>query len=319
MSAHGPGLGRALGWALWRLLELFVTAALTAAGALWLLRAAPGVPSLSPDDPASLRLPEAWRPGQPYLQQYGRWLWAALHGDLGVSLVDGRPVAAVLADALPGTLLLGSVALGLALGVGVRLGVARAVPGSPWLARAAAALPVLQAVPGFALALGLIALFGAWLPIQGFGSAAALTGPGWLWDRLLHLLLPALALSVPLWAPVAAQVEGSLGLVAGAGWVRAARARGLREAAVVRGMLRASLAATLARAGAWLPGLLGGSVVIETCFGLPGLGRAGARAAALRDLPVLLGVALVATALTQLGQLLAEVVSARLDPRLERP
>lgn len=254
--------------------------------------------------------------------QYLSWLGGALRGDFGESLRQQRPVTAVLAEAIPNTLLLtvGALLLELAAGVTVGLHTARHPRSRRARALSAAGL-VLYSLPGFWLGLLAIMIFArdlGWLPAGGMRSpdAALLSPVAAILDTLRHLILPVAVLGLGNFAVTARFMRVTLGGILASEWVLALRARGLGEAAVVRHALRASLPSLITLVGMSLPGLLGGAVVVEEVFAWPGMGRVAVQALLARDYPVIMAVTAMVAVLVTLGSLAADVGCRLVDPRL---
>lgn len=233
-----------------------------------------------------------------------------LHGDLGSSLVSGRPVSQLLLERLPYTALLALTAIGLAVLLGAPLGIAAALRAGTRLDTAlmgGAALGL--AVPTFWSSLLLMLLFSLhlrWLPVAGAGS-------------LRHLALPAVALALPTAAIVARLLRASLLDTLHADYVRTAHAKGLTASGVFGGhVLRNSLIPVLTVLGLQLGHLLGGAFVVETIFGWPGVGRLTVQAIFDRDTPVVLGAAITLAAFYLLINLAVDLAQSVLDPRVGR-
>ena len=318
-----------IAFAVRRLGAAALTAVLVAAIAFTLLHLAPGEPMTADAerlhaDPARVAaLRSRFGLDRPLPVQLARYALNAARGDLGESFVAHRPVAALIRERLPNTLLLGGAALvlGFALGIGAAL-----VQGARAGSRADATLGALSVIawstPSFWLGLLLLWLFGqvlGWFPVGGMttpvlharmGAAAAAL------DVARHLVLPALTLAVGLGAAVARFQRGALVDAMRSEFVRAARARGLGARTVlVRHALRASLGPVITFAGTAVPALLAGSVLVESVFGWPGMGRLAYDAIAARDYNVITGVALVGGVLVALGNLAADAALAAIDPR----
>jgi peptide/nickel transport system permease protein len=184
-------------------------------------------------------------------------------------------------------------------------------------------LYALHATPTFWLGLMLVLLFGAaglsWLPVVGLHDkdAAALSPAAWSGDLVLHAILPVATLTLPLLAYLSRQVKGAMVDALESDYVRAARARGLPERSVVwRHALRNSLLPLITLAGSILPAAIGGSVVVETVFALPGMGRYAYEGLLARDLNIVLATTAVSAAMTFVGILLADLANAAADPRI---
>lgn len=262
---------------------------------------------------------------RPLPLKIGHWLWSAAHGDLGFSFSAGRPVSDAVRQALPYTLLLAGVALTLGFALGIALAFVQARrPGGPvdrWLGDGALAL---WALPEFVLALVLIELFSlraGWLPSGGPGDLTL--GPGApmgvvLVDRLRHLVLPATTLAIVVAAQVARMQRVSLSDVWRQPFIRAARAKGVGEGALLqRHCWRAALGPTVVLAGLALPTLAGGAFIVERVFAWPGMGSLAFQALADRDPHLALGCVVLGALLVVVGGAIADLVRTRLDPRPE--
>jgi len=258
---------------------------------------------------------------RPLPAQFLVWLGRAFTLDFGTSLVDGRPVVRKIAERLPGTLLLMGTALALAgfLALPVGLRAARRAGGAVDRALGVSLL-VLYALPTFWLGTLLLTFLGrgggflGWFPVLG-----PLEGERLL-DRLHHLVLPALCLAAPLFAVLTRQVRAGALEALRAPFVAAARGRGAPAREVLRRHVRPHAAAPLvALLGLLVPRALGGSVVVETLFTLPGVGSLGFEAASRRDLPVVLGLTALTAVATLIGSALSDALLHRLDPRSARP
>jgi len=265
---------------------------------------------------------------QPLPVRYARWLARIATFDFGVSSYDHRPVADKIAEALPNTLLVSGLALFFSYLLAVPLGVLGAVKRGRFVDRAlTAGLFVLYSLPAFWVAVVLLLLFGGGryldlFPMQGLHSpnAAALGAFRWLLDLAWHLVLPVFCLTYASLASLSRFTRASMIEELRADYVRTARAKGLSEARVVLGhALRNAVLPVVTLLGLSLPHLVGGSVVIEQIFGVPGMGRLGFQALATRDYNTVMAVTTLAALLTMFGMLLADVGYSLIDPRIRRP
>lgn len=317
-----------------RLAVAVPTLFLVSIGVFALIHLAPGGPlGTGPGDEGIRPLPAQavaelrtlYHLDQSVTRRYGLWLRDVLGGDFGRSFQDRRPVSTRIAERLGLTLSLNVAVLLVTTLVALPLGaVAARLPGSArdrWLALLSSAL---FAVPVFWAGLLLqmfIALRWGWLPIAGARSPNADEWGAFaqIADRARHLVLPVVCLSYGSVAYVSRFVRASMleGTLA-EGW-RAARARGLSEGAILRhhALPQAALP-LLTLAGFLLPGLFAGSVIVETLFALPGVGRLFFEAAMQRDMPVLMGLTLLSAVATVVGMLAADVAAALADPRVRR-
>jgi peptide/nickel transport system permease protein len=299
-----------------------------------LVRLAPGdaatllvPPSATADDAARLRSELGL--DAPVAVQYGRWIGGALRGDLGESYVHARPVAAVLADALPLSLGLGIASLALTFIFGVLIGMVQAVRrGRPTDLVLTVATTTMYAAPTFWLALALVAVFtyGAarWgfppalrLPAFGVRDPAATAGgmAAWL-DVARHAILPVATLALVGAAGVARYARTAVADVLSALWVRAAAAKGVaRRRIYLRHVLANAMPPLIVLLALSVPGILAGSVFVESVFAWPGMGRVMLSAIASRDYPVVLGATALYAALVIGAYLIADLVLPLLDPR----
>jgi peptide/nickel transport system permease protein len=261
---------------------------------------------------------------RPLAGQLAAYVRNLAHGELGESFTLHRPVADVLADAVPNTLLLGGAALLLSLLLGLAVGVLQALRPRSLADTALSAITLLfYSVPVFWLGLMLLLVFGQelrWLPVSGMttpGTRGALGPLAHAVDVARHLVLPAATLALVQAAAFARFQRSALLETLGADFVRTARAKGLPERLVLlRHALRTALAPTITLAGLAVPYLLAGSVLVESVFGWPGLGRVAYDAIFARDYNVITGTALVAGWLVAAGNLLADMALAVVDPRV---
>jgi peptide/nickel transport system permease protein len=260
---------------------------------------------------------------RPLGEQYLRWLGALVRGDLGLSLSQQRPVIRVLADALPATALLALAATIVELAVSLLLGIAAARRPDGLVDQGIRVASLLfYSQPPFWVGLMLVLLFSyVWpvLPASHMASVDAdLLSPAGRWlDLLRHLVLPALALGLYNAGSTLQFVRGSLIEVMGMDYIRTARAKGLSERRVVwvHG-LRNALTPLIQLFALNFPQLLNGALIVEIVFAWPGLGRVTFGAVLTRDYPLILGVTLFAAVLVVLGNLLADLAQAALDPRV---
>lgn len=242
--------------------------------------------------------------------------------DLGRSVAFARPVLDVILERLPRTLLLMGSGILLAAALGIGLGAVAALrQGRPADTLVTTAALVLNATPGFWLGLVLIILFAVklrWLPLGGFTDLEShATGLAAGLDVARHLVLPAMTLGLTYFALYLRLMRGAMLAAADSGWVAAARARGLpRSRIVLRHMARPALLPVVTMLGLQSGTMLGGSVVVETVFAIPGLGSLAYEAVSQRDLPLLAGILLAGTILVVLVNIVVDLVYGRLDPRV---
>jgi peptide/nickel transport system permease protein len=259
---------------------------------------------------------------QPLVMQFLAYLENLAHFSLGFSPLYNMPVSRLIAERLPGSLLLMFTALLLALLIGITAGVV--------MARFAGRLPdrllsvtalLFYSIPGFWIGLMLIVVFSVWfgwLPSGGDATIGVdLTGLSLISDRLRHLILPATSLALFFIAIYARLVRASMLEVRDQDYVRTAVAKGLSSWTVTtRHMLWNALLPLTTVAGMHFGAILGGAVVVETVFSWPGLGRLAFEAVLKRDFTVLLGILLLSSLLVIIVNMLVDLLQAWLDPRI---
>ena len=245
---------------------------------------------------------------RPLLEQYLSFLAHAVRGDLGRSLRDGTPIAALVLGRLPATLLLAAAAGVIALVVAIPLGALSARHRGRWPDAAATGFALIGAsVPSFFLGPLLVLVFSVWLgwlPVSGAESAAS-------------LVLPAITLGLGMSAILTRLVRASVLDALSADFVRTARAKGLSEPVVfLRHALRSALLPVTTIFGLQLGSLLGGAIITETIFAWPGIGRLTLQAIQGRDYPLVQGCVLVIAVDYVAANLLTDLAYRRLDPRI---
>lgn len=256
---------------------------------------------------------------QPLYIQYVKWLWRAVHGDLGLSPIVHKPVLDVLLPKFWNTLILAAASFMLAAVFGIAIGVLAAARQRSRLDRVTmAASLIVGNMPPFWLGLVLISVFAInlrWLPSLGMYSSR---GDGGSLDLLLHLILPAITTAAAPAAIIARMSRASVLEILGQDYIRAARAKGLPERVVVCAhALRVAWPPIVTIAGLQVGYLLGGAVFSEEIFGWPGLGKQLVSAVIARDVLVVQGAALFIALSFVLVNLLVDVMNQFLDPRTQ--
>jgi peptide/nickel transport system permease protein len=248
-----------------------------------------------------------WRLDRPELVQYLDYLWGVLHGDLGRSYLLQRPVREVIGEQVWPTLKLALLAAGL----GVLLALVLAVlTRRPWARRVSSTTElVVVSTPPFLIGIVLLSVFSfrfGWFPVSGDRGVAA-------------LILPAVTLALPIAGVLTQVLRDGLDRALDEPFAVTARARGLRENAVlVRHALRHALLPAVTLTG-WLFGiLLGGAVIIEQVFGRPGLGQVTLQAVSTKDMPIVLAVVVLSAAVYVVLNTAADLAYLLIDPRLRR-
>ncbi len=253
---------------------------------------------------------------KPLQVRYGLWLWHALHLDFGTSVLLGQGVIGEVAQALPVTLELSLLAVAIALLISVPTGIVAGVRQNTWLDISARAVSFLgQSIPGFWLGLMLIWLFAVRFPIfptYGFVDPRQSIG-----GNLRSMTLPAFTLGVFISAPLTRYLRASVIQALGEDYVITARSKGLTaRQVIVRHVVRNSLIPFVTQLGLIFAYLIGGAVVIEQVFSLPGIGQLALTAFSNRDYPIIQGVVLLVAAGFVLINLLVDVLYSILDPRI---
>jgi peptide/nickel transport system permease protein len=245
---------------------------------------------------------------EPLPQQFGRYLWNALHGDLGRSIRSNKPVTQEIKDNLPSTLQLAIAGLLVAVLIGIPLGVLAAVKQYSWL-DASSMLTALVGISMPSFWLGLLLIFAFSLKFRIFPA----TGGG----DFRHLVLPAVTLGLGASAIIARLTRSSMLEVLRNEYVTTARAKGLRESRVIiRHALKNALIPVVTIFGLQFGQLLAGTVVIETVFARPGIGRLIVDAILNKDFPLVQGIVLVIAISYVVVNLIVDLLYAFLDPRI---
>ncbi len=253
---------------------------------------------------------------KPFLTQVGIWLGQVLRGDLGTSIFSGLPVTKLIGQRAEVTIVLTLYAMLISVCLGVPLGIIAAWKQGSWLDRAVMIFAVSGfSMPVFWLGFLLVYVFAislAWLPVQGYAPLA-----GGLAGTLRHLTLPAVTLSVVYMALIARMTRASMLGVLSEDYIRTAFAKGLAPRGVlVRHALKNASLPVVTIIGIGFALLIGGAVVTESVFALPGLGRLTVDAIIRRDYPVIQGVILIVSGVYVMINLVIDVLYVVLDPRI---
>jgi peptide/nickel transport system permease protein len=304
-----------------RLVSMIPVMLMVATGVFLLLKLTPGDPVgviLGPDATEERRqaLRDDLGLNDPLIVQYVRWLGDAVRGDLGDSFFLNQPVLISLWERAEPTLVLTVLATLVALSIGLPTGILAAQNRGKWLDMGSMGVAILGiSMPTFWLGLNLILVFAVtlrWLPVAGYAPLSE-----GLWESLRYMILPAITLGVAQAALLARMTRSMMLDVLSAEYVRVARAKGLRERRVVYfHALRNALIPLINVAGLIFAALLGGAVVTEQIFNIPGIGRLLIQAVGRRDVPLVQGTVLVIAAIYVLVNLMVDIFSAVLDPRL---
>jgi peptide/nickel transport system permease protein len=252
----------------------------------------------------------------PVLVQYGRWAGNAVQGDLGTSLFSSRSVSSAISERFPVTLTLTVAALIVALLIAIPAGVIAAMNRGTWIDRLATmGASAGVAMPSFWVGLVLIILFAIWNPwLPALGYVSLRDDPG---DALKHLILPSITLGMAASAETTRQLRSALSDVLHQDYIRTARAKGLRgRAVIVRHALKNAAVPVITVIGLQVSVLLGGSVITEQVFGIPGLGQLAISAVLQRDIPMIQGIVVVTTIVVLVVNLLVDLSYGWLNPKV---
>jgi peptide/nickel transport system permease protein len=275
--------------------------------------------ALSGENIAQMR--ERFGLDRPLPVQFVDWLWHAVRLDFGDSFIDGAPVRDKIFDRLPATMLLTGSALLISLLLAIPLGIISSLRRNSPVDYGLTVFAFLGvSIPAFWAAIVVIIIFGVklgWLPIQGMESVGRPVDSHFI-DVLRHLILPAGVLGLEGTAALTRLVRASVSDVLVEDYVRTARAKGLSEKVVLyRHALKNALLPIITLVGLRLPTLIGGAVIVETVFAWPGIGRLGWESVLQRDYPVVMGLVVFTGVLTIVGNLLADLAYAVIDPRIK--
>src|ERR1700738_1986917 len=304
-----------------RVLATMPVMAIVALFVFSLLYIAPGDPAAviagdqaSPADVERIR--QSLGLDRPFLVQFGTWLWGILHGDLGTSIFTNLPVTSLIAQRIEPTLSLMAIPLVLTILIAVPLGVVAAWKAGSWVDRSimafavfAFSLPVF--VVGYVLAY-VFALEFEWLPVQGYTPLAE-----GVWPWLQNLILPAIALGSVYIALIARITRASMLEVLQQDYIRTARAKGMGQRSILFvHALKNAAVPIITVIGIGVALLIGGAVVTESVFAIPGLGRLTIDAILRRAYPVIQGIVLLFSFLYVLVNLMVDIAYTLVDPRI---
>lgn len=283
---------------------------------------------LSPGDPAALiagdtassqdveRVRELLGLNRPLYEQFVSWLWRLLQGDMGVSVFTGLPVTRMIAQRIEPTLWLTFLTITFAVVFAVPMGIVAAWKAGTWIDRALMALAVLAfSLPVFLI--GYLFIFGfsvqlGWLPVQGFRSLSEGFVP-----FIRHLILPAASGGLVYMALIARMTRATMLEVLGEDYIRTARARGVgNRRLLLHHALRNAAVPIVTTIGLGIALLLGGVIVTESVFAIPGIGRLTVDSVLRHDYPVIQGIVLVVAAVYVFINLAIDLLYTVLDPRI---
>lgn len=313
-------------YALRRLLYLMPVAFGVSLLVFALVHLAPGDPIsaiVPPDAPKEVvdKLKEYYGFDKPLPVQYFRWLAVTLTGDLGTSIGTGRSVATEVGSAFGNTIILAISATLFAFTLAIILGTAAAYAKTRIVDRLVTSIALVGvSVPHFWLAIVLVIIFSVelgMLPPMGLGPESS-TGWRFDWPHLQHMILPTIALSVIPLGVMTRTVRSTVKETLSMEFVTALQAKGMRDGAILRHVMKNAAPTCLAVMGLQAGNLIGGSILIETVFAWPGTGFLLNSAIFRRDLPILQGTTLVLAGFFMLLNLTVDVIQTMVDPRIKR-
>jgi len=296
-----------------------------------------GVIHLAPGDPVGVevemapkaaadareRLREIYGLDRPVHIQYLDWLGRFLTMDFGTSFVDGKPVVDKIKERIPITLTINILSILLIISIAIPIGVLSATKQYSLFDKLTTVFVFVGfSTPTFWLALILMIIFGVnlgWLPISGIQSidVSGMTTLERIMDWAKHLILPVCLSAFGGIAGLSRYSRSSMLEVIRQDYIRTARAKGLKESdVIVHHALRNALMPVVTILGLSVPGLIGGSVIFETIFAIPGMGQLFYASAMARDYPTIMGILVIGAILTLIGNLIADVSYALVDPRI---
>lgn len=303
----------------WRLAVAVPLLLIISFGVFALVHLAPGDPvrallGTRPSDPETLaNLRVRYHLNDPFIIQYGKWLWQVLQGDLGRSINGNRRVLSAISERAGVTIVLSLISTVIVLSAGILLGVIAALKRGSRLDRAMVMFGVIGiSSPAFVTGIFLLYVFGVvlgWFPTFG-------PGRGFI-DRLWHLTLPAVALALSVMAIVVKITRAAMIEELDKDYVVFARARGMTPMRITFAyVLRNALIPVVTAAGIIVVGLLANAIYVEVTFALPGLGSLIVDAVQKRDIPLIQGTTLVFACFVVLVNLVIDVIYALIDPRI---
>ncbi|BCD62768.1 peptide/nickel transport system permease protein [Nitratiruptor sp. YY08-26] len=256
---------------------------------------------------------------KPLWQQYISWLWALLHFDFGISFASGKPVIEEIMDRIGITLGINLVSMVIIFVISFSIGIVSALKEGSFIDRFFKNLSLISfSMPSFYLALLLIIIFSVklgWFPISGLHSLEPKTGFAYYIDLAWHLVLPIFVVVFVGFGTLAQYIRSLTQEILKSDYIFFAKARGVEQQDIIKYYIISNLKPPIiTMLGLSLPGIIGGSVILESIFSINGMGLLFYQAAMARDYPVILGILIITSFLTLLGNIVADLVLLRLNP-----
>jgi len=309
------------------LLQSLIVVFLVTTISFFVIRSAPGDPFSYESSNISLAVRNHWRDqfgyNRPLVEQYARYVISVLHGQFGYSFGMRSSVAEALSIAVPRTLLLTMLSLGLSFAIGMLVGAVQAARRGSWFDRiSSGVLVVFYSLPDFWGALMALLIFTFWWPVLPSGGIVDamhdfMSPSQAAWDRIRHLILPVGSLTLLTVAAIARYQRSAMLEILPSDYIRTARAKGVPERTILmRHALRTALTPMITLAGLFFPALLGGAVFVEKVFGWPGMGLLATGAIAGRDYDLVTATVIVGSVMVVIGNLAADLLQMAIDPRV---
>lgn len=265
------------------------------------------------------RISSAFSLDRPVIEQYGAWLKEIVKGNLGYSSKEGRPVTVIVLERLPNTLLLFSVTIFIIIIGSLLLGTVAGMKAGSWWDKGLSAISIASSsIPSFWLGILLIFFFSVKLGILPSSGSGEVGGDGGLLDKLRHLIMPAAVIILTHTGIYARFLQESIKEESSKYYVMVARANGVVEREIRKGILRNSSVPYLNYIGMTLPSFFGGSIIVESLFAWSGLGQLIVKAVMMKDFPVVMGGILVIGLLVVLSLFIIDLIMYAMDPKLRK-
>ena len=258
---------------------------------------------------------------KPLYVQYFSWIWAMLHLDFGISFASGQMVKTEILNRIPITLTINIISMVLVFVLSLYLGIKSALNKNKWFDKFASQLSLLSfSMPSFYLALLLVLIFSIqleWLPIAGLHSVSNATGVEYYLDVVWHLILPIGIITFGGIGSLTLYIRSLTIEILKSDYIFFAKARGLSQKQILRYYILPNLyPPVITLLGLSLPGIIGGSVILESIFSIDGMGLLFYQSALSHDYPVIMGILIIGAFLTLLGNMLADLVLLKLNPNM---